>query len=206
MGKSQSQSYITTDSQSASLSWCQAPICYPRPVVPILSLIIFGQLRVCWCEAPSLTRSRVCTFQFLPSIVNAAFLRSESHGTHDHILLSLFLRLLQPGGSKGHSSCPHYLPQGGLYCRHRSHAMLGWSLITTACRVLRLQEQETASSYGGQLQMYWISSRWQMTSGGPPAWGLGVGLTTLHLNEKACLEMSQRASDLGRILWINDRS
>jgi hypothetical protein len=30
--------------------------------------------------------------------VCAAFLRSESHGTHEHILLSLFLRLPQPGG------------------------------------------------------------------------------------------------------------
>jgi hypothetical protein len=37
----QSQSYITTDSQSASLSWCQAPIWDPRPIFPILSLIIF---------------------------------------------------------------------------------------------------------------------------------------------------------------------
>jgi hypothetical protein len=31
--------------------------------------------------------------QFLPGIASAAFLRSESHGTHGHILLSLFLRL-----------------------------------------------------------------------------------------------------------------
>jgi hypothetical protein len=55
---------------------------------PILSLIIFRQFKVCWCGAPSLTRSRVCSFQFLPGIASAAFLRSESHGTHDHILLS----------------------------------------------------------------------------------------------------------------------
>jgi hypothetical protein len=37
----QSQSYITTDSQSASLSWCQAPIWDRQPIFPILSLIIF---------------------------------------------------------------------------------------------------------------------------------------------------------------------
>jgi hypothetical protein len=30
-----------------------------RPIFPILSLIIFRQFRVCWCGAPSLTRSRV---------------------------------------------------------------------------------------------------------------------------------------------------
>jgi hypothetical protein len=37
----QSQSYITTDSQSASPSWYQAPTWDPRPIFPILSLIIF---------------------------------------------------------------------------------------------------------------------------------------------------------------------
>jgi hypothetical protein len=87
----QIQSYITTDGQSASLSWCQAPTWDPQPTFPILSLIIFRQFRVCWCGAPSLTRSRVCNF--LMGIVSAVFLRSESHGIHDHILLSLFLRL-----------------------------------------------------------------------------------------------------------------
>jgi hypothetical protein len=57
----------------------------------------FLQFRVCWCGAPSLARSRVCTFQFLPGIASAAFLRSESHGTQEHSLVSLFLRLPQPG-------------------------------------------------------------------------------------------------------------
>jgi hypothetical protein len=37
-------------------------------------------------------------FEFLLGIASAAFLRSESHRTHDHSLLSLFLRLPQPGG------------------------------------------------------------------------------------------------------------
>jgi hypothetical protein len=92
-GQSQSQSYITTDGQSAILSSCQAPNWDLRPVFPLLSLIIFRQLRVCWCGAPSLTRSRVRSFQFLPGIASSAFLRSDSHGTHEHILLSLFLRL-----------------------------------------------------------------------------------------------------------------
>jgi hypothetical protein len=43
-------------------------------------------------------RSRVsCSFQFLPGIASAAFLRSESRGTHEHMLLPLFYRLPQPG-------------------------------------------------------------------------------------------------------------
>jgi hypothetical protein len=69
---SQSQSNITNDSQSASLSWCQAPIWDPRPIIPF-----------------------------------SVFLRSESHGTHEHILLSLLLRLPQLGGL---GSCI-YFPQ-----------------------------------------------------------------------------------------------
>jgi hypothetical protein len=52
-------------------------------------LIVFRQLRVCWCEAPSLTRSRVCSFQFLPGIASAAFLRSESHGTRNQFFFLL---------------------------------------------------------------------------------------------------------------------
>jgi hypothetical protein len=36
---------------------------------------------------------------------------------------------------------------------------------------------ETASRYEGQLRMYWISSGGQPIRGGPPDWGLGVGLT-----------------------------
>jgi hypothetical protein len=90
-----SQSYITTDSLSASPSWCQAPIWDPRSIFPILSFIIFFFLTVSgllmW------TKSRVCTFQFLPGIVSSSFPRSESHGTHEHSFLSLFLRLPQPG-------------------------------------------------------------------------------------------------------------
>jgi hypothetical protein len=67
----------------------------------------FWQFRVyCW-GAPSLTRSRVSTFQFLPGNASVDFLRYESHGTHEHSLLSLFLRLPHPGGS---GSCI-YFPQ-----------------------------------------------------------------------------------------------
>jgi hypothetical protein len=88
--QSQSQSYITTDRQSASLSWCQAPIWDPHPIFLVLSLIISSQLRVYLCGAPSLTRGLVYSFQFLMDIASAVFIGSESQGTHDHILLSIF--------------------------------------------------------------------------------------------------------------------
>jgi hypothetical protein len=71
-----------------------------------LWLFFYRQLRVCWYGAPSLTRSRVCRFQFLPDFASAAFLRSESHVTHE-LSLFLFLRLARPGGS---GSCI-YFPQ-----------------------------------------------------------------------------------------------
>jgi len=40
------------------------------------------------------------------------------------------------------------------------------------------------------------SSRGQPTRGGPPAWRLGVGLTTPHRKKLICYEMFQSASDL----------
>jgi hypothetical protein len=55
---SESQSYVTIDGQSASLSWCQAPILDLRP-----DFFFVWQLRVCWCGAPSLTRGRVYLLQ-----------------------------------------------------------------------------------------------------------------------------------------------
>jgi hypothetical protein len=58
--------------------------------------------------------------------------------------------------------------------------MLSGSPVTTAWGVLRLRIEETASRYGGQLRIYWISSRGQPTVGGLPAWGLGGRLTNPH--------------------------
>jgi hypothetical protein len=46
------------------------------------------QLRSCFCGAPSLTRGRVCLLYMLLALASAVFLRSESLGTVDHILLS----------------------------------------------------------------------------------------------------------------------
>jgi hypothetical protein len=45
-------------------------------------------LRVCCCGAPSLMRGRVSHLQLLLVLVSAVILRSESHETHDRILLS----------------------------------------------------------------------------------------------------------------------
>jgi hypothetical protein len=81
---SQSQSYVTTDGQSASLFWCQEPFGANDQI-----FITVRQLRVCCCGALSLTRERVCRLQLLLVLASAVILGSESRRTHDHILLSV---------------------------------------------------------------------------------------------------------------------
>jgi hypothetical protein len=79
------------------------------PVTNFFFLLEFflKQLRVCYFVTPSLTRGWVCNLLLLLSLVSAVPLRSDSRGTRDHILLSQFLRLSQPGGP-----CPRiYIPQ-----------------------------------------------------------------------------------------------
>jgi hypothetical protein len=56
---SESESYITTEGQSASPSWKKAPVWGLR------SDFYYCQLWVCWCGALSLTRGRVCRLQLL---------------------------------------------------------------------------------------------------------------------------------------------
>jgi hypothetical protein len=60
--------------------------------------IFFRQLQVCYFVAPSLMRGRVCTWLLLLGLASAVPLGSESRRTQDHVLLSQFLRLPQPGG------------------------------------------------------------------------------------------------------------
>ena len=52
---------------------------------------------------------------------------------------------------------------GSLSPRHGASSGCGW---------------RNGLRYGGELRIYWISSRGQPTRGGPPAWGLGEVLTT----------------------------
>jgi hypothetical protein len=64
---------------------------------------------------------------------------------------------------------------------------------------------ETASRYEGYMRIYWISSGGQPTRGGPPAWGLGVGLKFLTVK---IISLGNVTKVLGtwRILSINDLS
>jgi hypothetical protein len=42
---------------------------------------------------------------------------------------------------------------------------------------------------------------WTADKGGPPAWGLGGGLTTLHRKESNTLRNVTKGLGIGRILW-----
>jgi hypothetical protein len=94
--QSESQSYIMTNGQSASLSWCQAPI-WDLQQIFLLSLIIFGQLWICLCWPPSLTKVGYVIFNFCWASPVQSFSCLGPTGL-EHILLSLFFRLPQLGG------------------------------------------------------------------------------------------------------------
>jgi hypothetical protein len=67
--ESESESYVTTDSQPASLSWSKAPIWGLRPDLYYV------------CDSYGLTRVRVCLLYVLLALASAVFLGSESLGT-----------------------------------------------------------------------------------------------------------------------------
>jgi hypothetical protein len=79
----QSQSYVTTDVQSASLSCCEAPSEAQDNI-----FVIVRQLRVCWRGTPSLTRGLICLLLLLLALYRAEFLRLELLEAHDRIILS----------------------------------------------------------------------------------------------------------------------
>jgi hypothetical protein len=90
-------SFLTSDSKSTSLSWCQATIRAFDQFFFLLETFL-SQLRVCCFMAPSLKRGRVCNLFFLIGLASAVPLGSQSRKTQNHILLSKFLRIPQPGG------------------------------------------------------------------------------------------------------------
>jgi hypothetical protein len=70
------QSHITTDSELASPSLCQAPIWDPRPIF-LSPWNFFRQVWVCYFVAPSLTREWVCNLLLPLLLVSAVPLVSD---------------------------------------------------------------------------------------------------------------------------------
>jgi hypothetical protein len=84
LSNSESESYVTTDGQSARLSWNKT---YLGLTTRFLSLSdSYGFVAV--ERSLSLTRGRACHLQLPLVLASAVIFRSESHGTRDHILLS----------------------------------------------------------------------------------------------------------------------
>jgi hypothetical protein len=82
------------------------------------SLIIFWQLRICLCGAPSLTRSWICSFQLLMGIASAAFLRRPWQYTR------IYIYIYNSGAdhySRGHMIVSlHFMEPEGSYPIHKS--------------------------------------------------------------------------------------
>jgi hypothetical protein len=78
----QSESYVTTDGQPASLSWNKAPVWGIRPdlyyCLTVAGLLISG----------ALSDERVCRLQLQLALASAVTFGSESRWTRGHILLS----------------------------------------------------------------------------------------------------------------------
>jgi hypothetical protein len=108
----ESESDITTDSQSASLSWNKAPIWGLRP-----------DFYYCQTIACLLTRGRVCRLQLLLALASAVLFGSDSRGTRDHILLSQIRDFVASYDSQGYG--------GGIRPRLHNAESESMSYITT---------------------------------------------------------------------------
>jgi hypothetical protein len=82
---------------SRPVAWCQAHIWGLRPDFNFCQTVA-----VCWFEALSLTRERVCRLQLLLVLASSNILGSESRRTRDHILLSQIRDSFKPGGPGPH--------------------------------------------------------------------------------------------------------
>jgi hypothetical protein len=107
----ESESYITTDCESASLSWNKEPIWGLRPD------FYYCQLRVCWCGALSLTRGRVSFTIAAGPWQRSHFRFRVSWDSWPYFTVSdsrlIFRRLLQLAGLRRRYSTPP--PRGIVY-------------------------------------------------------------------------------------------
>jgi hypothetical protein len=88
-----SQGYIMTDSQSASLSWCQAPIWYPWPILPFSLWLFLDSCESVDMGRPLRREVRPVVFSFCQALPAQPFTDLSPMG-----LMSIFYCLPQPAG------------------------------------------------------------------------------------------------------------
>ena len=69
-----------------------------------------------------------------------------------------------------------------------------WVPVTTSWRVLTLRMEERLPIWRVAANI--LSSRGELTRGGPPAWGLGEVLANPHTKNVLCYEPFKKASEL----------
>jgi hypothetical protein len=86
--QSQSQSYITTDSQSVNMSWCRAQSGTSDKRSYFFGFFLFLKLLSCHLEAPSLTRGRVChLLVFVNTAYSGQYLHKFLHSVLDTVYI-----------------------------------------------------------------------------------------------------------------------
>jgi hypothetical protein len=89
----QSQSFLKTDGQSASLFWYQTTICDPRKILSLPRKLSTGSCGFFCYSTPSLTRGFFFNLlvQVLLGLENAVTFESKSHRTWNHNFLPHFI-------------------------------------------------------------------------------------------------------------------
>jgi hypothetical protein len=148
MGQSQSQGYIMTDGQSASLSLCQAPNWGLRPDFHCCQTVA-GLLM--W--ALSLTRGRICRLQLLLILGSTVILGSESR--------CYYLRFETPPTSRARS--PYFYPPGtgwpSYTCTSRHWVPFSSPPTTRRTMVEVLEPAFTRGSLGFSPALHFIQPR-----------------------------------------------
>jgi hypothetical protein len=111
--QSQSQSYVMTESQSVSLSWCQA-----SAGAQDQTLATVRQLQVCWCGMLSLMKGQVWCF--------------KSKLCYDQLSVAQFVLVSSPIWGPRPEFCYCQIVTGLLMCRALSDERTGLSLTTAA--------------------------------------------------------------------------